>query len=93
MRKGNYITLAELFRYGGRFVSAYHLYQIYIKMDVYIQVRKHSKSMSPNGIERNNAKVLRRYKTGSWALPKFAASRSSSSVQARPPKRQRGGRR
>jgi len=41
IRKGNYITLADLFRFGARQVTCFHLYRMYQSLDIYIHRRNH----------------------------------------------------
>ena len=82
IRAGNYITLAELFKFGARHVTCYHLYQMYLSLDFYIHRRNHSLSTSDNAIRSQNAKALRHHETGYWGLP-------SASGSWRPAKRMR----
>jgi hypothetical protein len=77
IRTGNYITLAELFKFGARQVTCYHLYLMYLGLDVYIHRRNHSQSTSD---KMQNAK--RYHETGYWGLP-------SSSGSWEPPKKKR----
>ena len=69
IRKGNYITLADLFRFGARQVPCFHLYRMYQSLDIYIHRRNHSVSTNDNAVDRGNANVLRRKETGLWGLP------------------------
>ena len=82
IRAGNYITLAELFKFGARQVTCYHLYLMYMNLDYYIHRKQHSLSTSPNAIKTQNAKALRNHETGYWGLP-------SSSSSWNPPKNER----
>ena len=74
IRAGNYITLAELFKFGARHVTCYHLYQMYLSLDFYIHRRDHSLSTSDNAIRSQNAKALRHHETGYWGLPSTSGS-------------------
>ena len=68
-RKGNYVTLAELFHYGQRHVTCYHLYRMYLSLDIYIHRRNHPTSGSGRAKKTNNAKALHYAETGSYRLP------------------------
>ena len=74
IRAGNYITLAELFKFGARHVTCYHLYQMYLSLDFYSHRRNHSLSTSDNAIRSQNAKALRHHETGYWGLPSASGS-------------------
>ena len=69
LRVGNFITLAELFDFGQDILSCYHLYMMYINMDIYIQKKAHSVSGSPEAILKDNAKKLSKKELGTYALP------------------------
>ena len=69
IRAGNYITLAELFKLGAYKLTCFHLYTMYLNLDVYIQRRNHSLSTSDNAVTRQNAKALHYHETYQWGLP------------------------
>ena len=69
LRTGNYITLAEVFRFGAKLLSAHHLYQFYMHLDVYINRKQHSVSSKEEAVKTQNAKQLHKHETGSWGLP------------------------
>ena len=66
IRTGNYITLAELFHYGGNLCSCYDLYRTYLSLPIFIHKRKHSSSHTPDARWRRNSKFLRYAETGRW---------------------------
>ena len=69
IRKGNYITLGELFKFGAKQVTCYHLYQMYLGLDFYIHRRCHSNSTTENATKRPNAEAVRFKETGHWGPP------------------------
>ena len=70
LRQGNFITLAELFDFGQHILSCYHLYIMYLNMEIYIQKKVHSQSASEEATLRDNAKRLCRQENGRYALPR-----------------------
>ena len=61
IRTGNYITLAELFYYGG-YVSnctCFELYRLYLSLPIFIHKRAHSTSHTAEATRRRNTKALR----------------------------------
>ena len=69
IRSGNYLTLAELFFYGAREATCFHLYKMYLSLDYYIYKRQHSESMSEDAQRRRAAKRLHHQEHGRWKLP------------------------
>ena len=72
IRTGNYITLAELFYYGG-YVSnctCLDLYRLYLSLPIFIHKRAHSTSHTAEATRRRNAKTLHYQECGRWGLPK-----------------------
>ena len=69
IKAGNYVTLAEFFRFGECKVSCYDLYRAYLSMPVFISTRQHSVSHTPVAGLRRNAKKMIYNETGRWALP------------------------
>ena len=73
IRTGNYITLAELFYYGG-YVSnctCLDLYRLYLSLPIFIHKRAHSTSNTAEATRRRNAKALHYQECGRWGLPKW----------------------
>ena len=68
IRKGDYITLGELFVFGARRCSCWDLYRAYTVFDIFIHKKPHSVSSSEPAIFRANAKRARRENTGRWGL-------------------------
>ena len=56
IRKGNYITLAEMFYFGQRTVSAFDLYRAYVSLPTFIFKRHHSIPQTLLAQTRRNAK-------------------------------------
>ena len=69
IRSGNYITLAELFSYGARKLTCFHLYEMYMCLDYYIHRKNHSEPTSEEAITKQKAKALHKQENGSWILP------------------------
>ena len=69
IRTGNYITLAELFRFGCKECSCFELYRIYIWLSIIIHKRQRGTSTTPQAIRRSNAKQLHYNQTGRSGLP------------------------
>ena len=69
IKAGNYISLAEFFRFGECKVSCYDLYRAYLSMPVFISTRQHSVSHTPVAGLRRNAKKMIYSETGRWGLP------------------------
>ena len=70
IRGGNYITLAELFRFGCGICSCFDLYRMYVALPIFIHKRYHSQSNSAPAQKRRNAKILRNQEFGVWGLPR-----------------------
>ena len=70
IRRGNYVTLSEVFDLGCRIVSCYDLYCTYRSCEVWIHKRQHSVSNTPEAQLKRNAKQLRRQEHGYWGLPR-----------------------
>lgn len=49
-------------------VSCHDLYSTYVSLPVFIKTRVRSRSGTAPGVNRQNAKMLRRAEIGSWAL-------------------------
>ena len=70
IRSGNYITLAELFRFGCKVCSCFDLYRAYVALPIFISKRYHSVSHTGPAQKRRNAKQLRFQENGKWGLPR-----------------------
>ena len=70
IKKGYFITLAELFSFGQEIITCYHLYDMCMSWLMYLYRRGHSVSQSEQAQKRRNAKTLRHLETGRWGLPK-----------------------
>ena len=70
IRKGNYITLAEMLYFGGRTCSCFDLYRAYVSLPTFICKRYHSVSNAGGATKRRNAKGLRFQEGGQWGLPR-----------------------
>ena len=68
IRKGQYITLAELFHYGAALCSCFRLYRMYLALPLFITKKRHSQSRSENGAKRANAKRLHHAEAGRYGL-------------------------
>ena len=66
--RGQYVTLAELFRFGWSAASCYDLYRTYVSLPILIYRRIHSTSHSSKATKVMNAKKLRRAEEGKWGL-------------------------
>ena len=69
IRRGNYITLGEFFRFGADWLSCFDLYRMYLTWPVFISKRNHSRSNTDQAQFIRNAKLLRNTETGFWGLP------------------------
>jgi hypothetical protein len=70
IRGGNYLTLAELFYWGAKECTCFHLYKMYLSLDYYIYKRTHSESMPVDAQRTRAAKNLHHQEHGTWSLPK-----------------------
>ena len=68
IRKGDYITLGELFVFGARRCSCWALYRIYKSSDIFIRKEQHSVSGSEGAVVLHNAKRKRHLDTGKFGL-------------------------
>ena len=68
IRQGNYITLGELFVFGGKRCSCWDLYRAYTALEIFIRKKPHSLSNSEGAIFRANAKHSKFENTGRWGL-------------------------
>ena len=68
-KRGHFVTLAEVFKFGCRHCTCYDLYRTYVHLPVFIHRRGHSVSHSAEGTHRRNAKLLRHELTGHYGLP------------------------
>ena len=68
IRQGNYITLGELFVFGGKRCSCWDLYRTYTSLPIFIRKKSHSLSNSEGAIFRAKAKKSKWEKTGRWGL-------------------------
>ena len=62
--RGQYVTLAELFRFGWSAASCYDLYRTYVSLPILIYRRTHSTSHSSKATKVMNAKKLRHTEEG-----------------------------
>ena len=68
LKRGHFITLAEMFRFGCQFCSAYDIYRTYVHLPIFIYKRFHSVSQAPDAVFRQNAKAFQHARTGKWGL-------------------------
>ena len=71
IRRGNYITLAELFKSVSLVCSCFDLYRTYADLPIFIHKRHHSTSNSAKAQLRRNAKQLRFQERGRYGLPRY----------------------
>mgnify|MGYP001107487923 CR=1 FL=1 len=65
---GNYITLAEIMRFGCRTTSCYDLYRTYVSLPILIYKRYHFASNTDRAQLIREAKSLRRAEEGRYGL-------------------------
>ena len=65
---GNYITLAEIMRFGCRTTSCYDLYRTYVSLPILIYKRYHILSNTDKAQLARNAKFLRHTEEGYFGL-------------------------
>ena len=70
LKRGHFVTLAEMFRFACKNCTAYDIYRTYVHLPIFIHRRSHSVSQSPQGQFRQNAKALRHAVLGYWSLPR-----------------------
>ena len=70
IRRGNYITLAEMSFFGSCTVSAFDLHRAYVSFPVFIFKKHHSVSHTAEAQKRRNAKSSKFSETGKQGMPR-----------------------
>ena len=69
IRRGNAITLSEIFEFGSLRCSCFDLYRTYTSLPIFIYKRHHTVSHSATAQTRRNAKLLHYKEHGNYGLP------------------------
>ena len=74
-RTGNFVTLAEVFRFGCRTCSCFEMYRTFVNLPIFIHKKAHSQSNTEEGLNRRAAKMLHHQETGRYGLPSWRRRR------------------